>query len=166
MKRKINVRAVLFCILVFAAGFGIGYFVKSELLVPSGETDKNWKVQFTEEAGHGRIIHFQNALQKPKDAKDLNELSKQLDAQLKIEDLITKSREAEYAKWIPLTALFTGPALAAEVEEKVRVASPVALEAPLCASPWGDRHLTLTPRSTLTSETVSSWLHGATGGNV
>jgi hypothetical protein len=108
MKRKINVKSVLFCILVFAVGFGFGYFVKSKLLVPSGETDKNWKVQFTEEAGHGRIIDFQNALQKPKDAKNLDELSKQLDAQLKIEDLVIKSREAEYAKWTPFTPLFTG----------------------------------------------------------
>ena len=108
MERKINGRAVCFCILVFAAGLGIGYFVNSELLVPSGETDKKWKVQFTEEAGHGRIIDFQNALQKPKDAKNVDELSKQLDAQLKIEDLIIKSREAEYAKWTPFTPLFTG----------------------------------------------------------
>ena len=106
MKRKI--RAVFFCILASAVGFGIGYFVKSELLVPSDETDKTWKVQFTEEAGHGRIIDFQNALQKPKDAKNVDELSKQLDAQLKIEDLIIKSREAEYAKWTPFTPLFTG----------------------------------------------------------
>ena len=44
----------------------------------------------------------------PKDAKNVDELSKQLDAQLKIEDLIIKSREAEYAKWTPFTPLLTG----------------------------------------------------------
>lgn len=106
MKQKVKV--VLRYIVAIAFGFAAGYFVKSELLVPTGEIDKKWHDQFTEEADHERIINFQNALQKPRAAKDPDELSKQLEAQLKIEDLIIKSREAEYAKWTPFTPLFTG----------------------------------------------------------
>jgi hypothetical protein len=106
MKEK--VKTVLRYILAIGFGFVAGYFVKSELLVPRGNTDKEWQHQFTEDADHGRIIDFQDALQVPKDAKNTDELSKQLDAQLKIEDLIIKSREADYSKWTPFTPLFTG----------------------------------------------------------
>ncbi len=51
---------------------------------------------------------LQSALPKPNTAKDAEDLSKILDAQLRIEDLVVKSREAEYAKWLPFTPLFTG----------------------------------------------------------
>ena len=65
-------------------------------------------MQFSEDLVHQRIIDLQNALAKPNTAKDAGELSKILDAQLRIEDLVIKSREAEYAKWTPFTPLFTG----------------------------------------------------------
>ncbi len=41
-------------------------------------------------------------------AKDPEKLSKRLEAQLKIEDLIIESREAEYAKIIPFNAIIAG----------------------------------------------------------
>ena len=104
---KGRVRVVLRYFVAIAIGAAVGYFVKSELLVPSSEIDHEWKAQFTEDQGHKRIMDFQDALQAPKEAESVDELSKQLDAQLRIEDLIIKSREAEYAKWLPFTPLFT-----------------------------------------------------------
>jgi hypothetical protein len=118
MKNKINirsilahlVRAVLLYLLVFGVGFITGYFVKSELLVPRSDSDAHWLEQFSEEKGHDRVLDFQNTLKalEAGGAKSPDELTKQLDAQLRIEDLIIKSREAEYAKWTPFTPLFTG----------------------------------------------------------
>ena len=81
---KDKVKIVLRYILAIAFGFGCGYFVKSELLVPSSDTDKTWMTEFTEDADHQRVIDFQNALQAPKDAKSRDELARQLDAQLRI----------------------------------------------------------------------------------
>jgi hypothetical protein len=114
MKHKTNWRAVgrnfFFGFLVFAAGYLAGYNVKRELaplppFIKAG--DDAFNLSFSEEAGHGRVFVFQDALEKM-DAKDLKDLNGKLDAQLKIEDLIIKSREAEYAKYTPFTALFTG----------------------------------------------------------
>lgn len=107
---KGKVRAVLLYIVVLAVGFGVGVFVKSELLVPSNPTDVKWHAEFTEDKNHERVIEFQHALDaiKASDTKDVGELAKQLDAQMRIEDLVIRSREAEYAKWTPFTPLFTG----------------------------------------------------------
>lgn len=106
MKQKLII--VLRYLIAIAFGFAAGYFVKAELLVPASPNDAEWQTLFMEDADHGRIIAFQNALQKPTNEKTTDELSKQLDAQGKIEDLILKSRQAEYAKWLPFTPLFSG----------------------------------------------------------
>ena len=112
MKSKLNVRAVLFSTVVFFTGFGVGVFVKSELLVPSNPIDIDWHAQFTEDQNHQRIMEFQHSLDtiKASGTKDVGELSRQLDTQVRIEDLVIRSREAEYAKWTPFTPLFTGGA--------------------------------------------------------
>jgi len=110
--RKENAKIVLRYLLAIALAFGAGFFVKSEVLVPSS-VDEKWNhptVGFNEEAGHDRILKFQETMEtlKAKGANDAEELSKQLDVQLRIEDLIIKSREAENAKWLPFTPLFSG----------------------------------------------------------
>lgn len=90
--------------LLFAVGLIVGYLVPK----PSGSADDpGWKPSFNEEKDHQRILDFQNALNKEGSPKDAAELSRQLDAQLRIEDLIVKSRDAEYAKVNSLSWLFT-----------------------------------------------------------
>jgi len=112
MKGKLNVRAVLLYIVVFATGFGVGIFVQRELLVPSDPIDKKWHDQFNENQNHERVMEFQHDLDtiRASATNDVGELSKRLDAQQHIQDLVIKSREAEYAKWTPFTPLFTGGA--------------------------------------------------------
>ena len=73
---------------------------------PRSTPDPQWQQLFNEEEDHKRIMAFQDALAKQGGPKDAAELSRQLDAQLRIEDLIVKSREAEYAKYTPFTAVF------------------------------------------------------------
>jgi hypothetical protein len=107
---KEKIKTVLRYLVAIFFGFAVGYFAKSELLVPASPTDKEWQGTFNEENGHKRILKFQETMEslKANGAKNADELTKQLDAQLRIEDLVIKSREAEYAKWLPFTPLFTG----------------------------------------------------------
>jgi hypothetical protein len=69
------------------------------------ETDKKWHALFDEDKEHQRIMEFQQALASEPVATDPEKWSKRLEAQLKIEDLIIKSREAQYAKITPFNAI-------------------------------------------------------------
>jgi hypothetical protein len=103
-------RQVLSIMGIFVIGFGFGFLIKGVLPQHRSHIDAEWSKQFSEEMDHQRVLEFQNALQalKANSAKDARELSAQLDVQLRIEDLIIKSREAEYAKFTPFTPLFAG----------------------------------------------------------
>lgn len=99
-------KRVLLYIGLFAAGFLVAWGIYAPH--HRSQIDDQWHAQFTEDQNHQRVMEYQNALPKASTAKDAGELSKILDAQLKIEDLIVKSREAENAKWLPFTPIFTG----------------------------------------------------------
>ena len=90
--------------LLFAVGLIVGYLVPKPL---GSADDQRWSQLFNEEADHKRILAFEDALAKEGSPKDAAELSRQLDAQLRIEDLIVKSREAGYAKYTALSSLVT-----------------------------------------------------------
>lgn len=50
-------------------------------------------------------MDFQDALKNQGPAKDVNALMRQMDAQLKIEELVIQSRAAQYSNLTPLTSL-------------------------------------------------------------
>jgi hypothetical protein len=89
-------------VVVLLVGVIVGYVVPK----PAKSIADPWLQYFNEEQDHKRIMTLQDALAKQGIAKDPGELARQLDAQLRIEDLIVKSREAEYAKYTPFTTLF------------------------------------------------------------
>ena len=97
-------RWIQFGALLFAVGLIVGYVLPRPLMSPP---DRGWQQMFNEEMDHKRIMAFEDALAKEGSPKDAAELSRQLDTQLRIEDLIVKSREAEYAKFTALSWLFT-----------------------------------------------------------
>jgi hypothetical protein len=92
--------------LVFAAGLLLGALVPFGFLqlFPSS-TEKDWRSLHSEDSSHSRIITFQQELQKLDPPKDVHALMQQMDAQLKIEDLIIQSRAAQYANITPFTSL-------------------------------------------------------------
>lgn len=93
-------------ILIFAAGLLLGALVPFGFLqlFPSS-TEKNWRDQHSEDSSHKRIITFQQELQKLDPPKDVHTLMQQMDAQLKIEELIIQSRAAQYANITPFTSV-------------------------------------------------------------
>src|SRR5437660_9020203 len=103
-------KVVLLCIATFAVGLGVAYFIYDVLPQHRSPTDVEWHKQFGENPDHLRVMEFQNALKnlQANSAKNPENLSKQLDVQLRIEDLVIKSREAELAKYTPFTPLFSG----------------------------------------------------------
>lgn len=93
-------------ILVFAAGLILGALVPFGFLqIFPSSTEKDWRSLHSEDSSHKRIIAFQQQLQKQDPAKDVHTLMQQMDAQLKIEDLIIQSRAAQYANITPFTSL-------------------------------------------------------------
>jgi hypothetical protein len=86
----------------FSIGVIAGYALPRPLLSPP---DQRWNDRFSEKGDHERIIEFQDSLLKDGIRGDPTQLSKQLESQLRVEDLIIKSREAEFAKFTPFTAL-------------------------------------------------------------
>jgi hypothetical protein len=98
-------------IVTFAAGLGLGALTQYELPRPpltesERKTEQRWNITYTEEKTHARMLQFQSVLEDEGIANDAETLSKQIDAQRGIEDLIIKYREAEYAKWAPFTGIF------------------------------------------------------------
>jgi len=91
-------------IVVFTGGLILGALAEHGLprLFPS-QTEKSWRSQNNEDSDHARILAFQEVLNRQGTPKDLEALRKQIEAQLKIEELIIQSRAAQYATIAPLT---------------------------------------------------------------
>jgi hypothetical protein len=93
-------------IVVFTGGLILGALAEHGLprLFPS-QTEKSWRSQNNEDSDHSRILAFQEILNGQGTPKDLEAFGKQIDAQLKIEELIIQSRAAQYATIAPLSTL-------------------------------------------------------------
>jgi hypothetical protein len=91
---------------IFAGGLVLGALAQYGVprLFPS-DTERNWRNEHTEDTSHKRIMDFQDALKNQGPAKDVNALMRQMDAQLKIEELVIQSRAAQYSNLTPLTSL-------------------------------------------------------------
>jgi len=91
-------------IVVFTGGLILGALAQHGLprLFPS-QVEKTWRSQNNEDSDHARILAFQEVLNRQGTPKDLEALRKQIEAQLKIEELIIQSRTAQYATIAPLT---------------------------------------------------------------
>lgn len=104
--------------LIFATGLSLGAFAHYKLTQPSkSQTEQTWGDTYAEEKTHERMLQFQSTLdglEKEGNAKDGETLSKRIEAQQGIEDLIIKYREAEYAKYAPFTGI-AGVLLAAVI---------------------------------------------------
>jgi hypothetical protein len=98
-------RKVLYFV-TFAVGLSVGLIAGYELpRNPRSPADQQWTNTFNEVGDHTRVMAFEDALMKDGIRRDPVELSKQLETQIRIEDLIIKDREAEYAKFTPFNAL-------------------------------------------------------------
>lgn len=91
-------------IVVFTGGLILGALAQHGLprLFPS-QSEKTWRSQNNEDSDHARILAFQEVLNRQGTPKDLEAFRKQIEAQLKIEELIIQSRAAQYATIAPLT---------------------------------------------------------------
>lgn len=96
-------------IAIFAAGLGLGALAHYELTrPPKNPTDKTWMDTYSEEKTQEMMLQFQRRLkrlQSAETADDAGKLSQQVEVQRGILDLISKYREAEYAKYAPFTGL-------------------------------------------------------------
>jgi hypothetical protein len=93
-------------IAIFAGGLILGALTEYGVpkLFPT-ETEKNWRQEHSEDSSHARILKFQQALNNQGAPKDTESLQKQIDVQLKIEELVVQSREAQYAGLTPFTSI-------------------------------------------------------------
>jgi hypothetical protein len=93
-------------IAVFAGGLVLGALAQYGLtrIFPS-QTEKTWRSEHDEDASHARIMAFQDVLKKQGPANNANELTQQIELQLKIEELVIQSRAAQYANLTPFTSL-------------------------------------------------------------
>jgi hypothetical protein len=93
-------------IAIFAGGLVVGALAQYGLphLFPS-QTEKTWRSEHDEDSSHARIMAFQEVLKNQGTPKDVNELTQQIEVQLKIEELVIQSRAAQYANLTPLTSL-------------------------------------------------------------
>jgi hypothetical protein len=92
-------------IAIFAGGLVLGALAQYGVprVFPS-DIEKNWRTEHSEDAGHKRIMDFQDVLKSQGPAKDVHVLMQQMDAQLKIEELVIQSRAAQYANLTPFTS--------------------------------------------------------------
>lgn len=98
-------RGKILYLAIFAAGLGLGAFLEYKL--PPAfrtSTDQKWHATFSEDMNHERIMEYQAALTNDGIAMEPDKSSKQLEGQLKIEELLIKTREAKYAKITPFNA--------------------------------------------------------------
>ena len=94
-------------LVVIATGFGPRSLAQQQPIHDSSVAyERAWGNMTNEESTHVKLVTFQRALAGPAEPSALERLNRQLDAQLKIEDLIIKSREAQYAKYSPLSSIF------------------------------------------------------------
>jgi membrane protein YqaA with SNARE-associated domain len=90
---------------IFAGGLILGALAQYGLgQVFSTQAEKTWRTEHGEDANHARIMAFQDVLKKQRPAKDADELTKQIEVQLKIEELVIQSRAAQYANLTPFTS--------------------------------------------------------------
>lgn len=103
-------------ILIFAAGLGLGALSHAGLTAPTkNSTDQSWMNAYNEEKVQKIMLQFQkklDELEKAGTTKDAAELSKQVELQSGILDLISKYREGEFAKYAPFSSI-AGVALSA-----------------------------------------------------
>ena len=87
-------------ILIFAVGIGIGaistYDLEGHSKLQSGDHEKE---------SQERIGKFQDELTNASTPEDTERVSKKLEAQMRLEDLIVKSREAQYTKFTLLSPM-------------------------------------------------------------
>ena len=98
---------ILFAV-ILAVGLSLGALAHAWLAAPpKGSADPSWTNAFNEESVQKMMLHFQKKLSESEsvETKDPAELSKQVEVQLGILDLISKYREAEYAKYTPFSSL-------------------------------------------------------------
>ena len=98
--------ALLFFIIGVSAG-AIGYYELT--LPPKSETERDWQDTFNkEEKTHKLMVQFQTRLDALKTDGTADSLSKQIETQGEIEDLIVKFREAQHAKYAWLVDALAG----------------------------------------------------------
>jgi hypothetical protein len=92
-------------IAIFTGGLILGALAQHGLprIFPT-TAEKIWRSQNSEDSDHARIMAFQDVLNRQGAPKDTEALRKQIEAQLKIEELIIQSRAAQYATLAPLTS--------------------------------------------------------------
>jgi hypothetical protein len=92
-------------IAIFAGGLILGALAQYGLgQVFSSQAEKTWRSEHGEDANHTRITAFQELLKQQGPPKDTDELTKQIETQLKIEELVIQSRAAQYASLTPFTS--------------------------------------------------------------
>jgi membrane protein YqaA with SNARE-associated domain len=93
-------------IAIFAGGLVLGALAQYGLtrIFPT-QTEKTWRNEHYEDASHARIVAFQDVLEKQGAPNNVNELTQQIELQLKIEELVIQSRAAQYANLTPITSL-------------------------------------------------------------
>jgi hypothetical protein len=93
---------------MFAAGLVLGALVHAGLTARSkNSAGQLWMSAYNEEKVQTMMLQFQNKLKELQSAGPMNaaELSREVEVQSGILDLISKYREAEYAKYAPFTGL-------------------------------------------------------------
>jgi hypothetical protein len=93
-------------IAIFAGGLVLGALAQYGLtrIFPT-QTEKTWRNEHDEDASHARIMAFQDVLKKHGPPNNANELTQQIELQLKIEELVIQSRAAQHANLTPFTSL-------------------------------------------------------------
>lgn len=93
-------------IAIFAGGLVLGALAQYGLtrIFPT-QTERTWRSEHDEDASHARIMAFQDVLKKQGPPNNANELTQQIELQLKIEELVIQSRAAQYANLTPFTSL-------------------------------------------------------------
>jgi hypothetical protein len=95
-------------VVMFAAGVVLGALAHAWLTAPpKNSASQGWMSTYNEEKVQAMMLQFQNKLKELESAGPANaaELSKEVEIQSGILDLISKYREAEYAKYAPFTGL-------------------------------------------------------------
>jgi len=96
---------------IFAVGLALGAFAHAWLSAPpKSATGQEWLNAYNEEKVQEMMLQYQRKLRELEsaDAANTDELAKRVAVQSAILDLITKYRDAEFAKYSP----FTNPAVA------------------------------------------------------
>lgn len=91
--------------LVFVIGVAVGASGYRLIQVRGHQDSAEWESFVNEDNTHARILDSHAALNALGTPKDFTSVNQKLDAQLKLQDLIIRYREAQYAKLTPLGAI-------------------------------------------------------------